>query len=97
MEKTKIITTGIIAIWMLWTIALWFSFFWSETEQQLRSINNEVTMIETQILDNKAEWEKLQTKIVELQHDQLTYTHANDELRKQLDDLNNKKKSLGLN
>ena len=97
MEKTKIITTGVIILWMIGTVALWFSYFGSETESALRSINSEMTMLETQILENKAEWTILDNDKQDIITEMKTYETANNELRTQIKDLNNEKKILGLN
>lgn len=93
----KFITIGITSIVMWWAIVLWFNYFGDTQEAQLRGINNEITMLETQMLQNKAEWTIRQNRIDKLKTEQKTYTEANNELRKQKQELLNEKKKLGLN
>jgi len=97
MNTKKIITTWALWLFMLGTVALWFTMFGSETESALRSINNEITTLEVQMIDNSNWYDNKQGEINILAIERDEFKTANIELNKQKKALQLEKKSLGLN
>ncbi len=94
-KKIIIIITLLLGIGTIAVFA--FNPIVSETEEIVWAINWEITMLEVQILENKAEWSILDNEISNLKIKQDVFSNANNELRIQIEDLRLEKKSLGLN
>jgi len=97
--KNKIIVMITWILVLTTGITLGFNYFWTGNEQ-IMNINAEMSMIETQILGNKAERTMLENEkqdyIAEVNKKQAVFKNANNELRKQIKELNDEKKKLGL-
>lgn len=92
--KNKIIIT--IAIIIL--LSLWFAFASSlfNKNNEIYQINEEISMLETQMIFNSNIWEELETERLEIVARQKEMTTANNELRTIKKELEAKKKELGL-
>ena len=95
--KNKIL---IALIWAVTVGSIWLVMamnpLLSDTDEQIWYINNEITMLERQILDNKVERTIIDNEINNLQSEQKLYETANNDLRDQKEDLKLEKKNLGL-
>lgn len=110
MEKVKniltenlksIIIAGLFIVWVWITLA--FNPIVDDRSDLVININKEISVIENQILDNKDEWDLLQSEIdwlnkqiMLIKDEQKVFNTANDELRKQIADLKKEKADLGL-
>ena len=92
-NKIIVIVAGIVVLTT--GITLWFNYFGTGNEA-LTSVNAEINMVEQQMLQNKAERTIIDNKVSNLKSEQEVYKKANNELRKQLKELNDEKKKLGL-
>jgi len=97
-KQIIVIVTGVVILTT--GITLGFNYFGTGNEA-LTSINAEINVVEQQLLEHKGKWEDYQKQKEEINsmiaQKQLVEKEAADELRKQLDDLLNEKKKLGLN
>jgi len=103
LKNLKPVLFGLSWIIILWLVVA-FNPIINERDWLVASINNEITMLENQMLDNKDLWQEKQSEIKEIQEiidfkreEQKVFQSANEELRKQKMFLIAEKGSLGLN
>ena len=88
----------LVLIWLsllalLWAVR-WFNPIISEDQQINQAIVAEITILENQILDNKAEWRIREIQKTVLSKEQKVFNIANIEINKQIDGLLDEKALL---